>query len=1284
LLATITVNTAVDGTNSSSTLSLRQAIEISNGAIAVSSLTSQQQALVSGVVSASNTIDFDIPTSDPGYDATTGVWTITVTSELPAIATNAAVIDGYSQTGAKKNTLTQADNATLKIAINGPGLQSDGLTIDQPGSAVFGLDIENFSGGVGVLINAAGNVQVAGCFIGTDPTGETAAPNGSGVKIDNSSNLVGGPLVGDRNIISGNANYGILIPPQNLNPLSILPTNNVVENNFIGIDAAGTKGLGNGLLGVQDEGSLNTFGGTSAGLGNVISGNNTGGLQSSGSVTIEGNFVGTDATGNVAIGNGSGRPGISALGDPSTATDTTVITNNVASGNSGVGIIVTVADQATSTYNISNNLIGTNAAGTAALGNGASGLQLESLENATVDDNVISANKVLGIDFSGFGQSVENNVFQGNKIGTDETGTAALPNLDGGVELTAAIGVTFGGPGSLGNVVAFNDGAGVWVAGQNPSLSEHVLVTQNSIFANTGLGIYLGINNVNNNFQMPPVLTWTPIGNGSTGTLTATLASNSAANQSYSIEIFSNPEIPAQGETYIQTLSVTADSSGKGSVSIVLPAAIYTATATELFTNPVEPGNTSQFALPPTVTALSSSQNPAPVGQQVTFTAVVTVPGSTDPATGSVTFSIDGHAQLAVNLAVVGGVDQATFSTSTLTVGPHTVVATYNGDSSHEPSTSATTTQTMTSAALTNTTTAVSSSKNPSTVGQQVTFTAVVTPSATLATPGGTVTFSIDGQPQTPATLTDVGGVYEAQFTTSSLTAGGHSVSAAYSGDSNFNASSGMLPTQTVNLATLADTTTTVSSSMNPSPLGEIVTFTAVVSPSGSSGSPTGSVTFTIDGKALPAAGLSVVGGQDQAQVATTTLSLGPHTISAAYSGDASFNPSTGHLPTQTITTALVATVTTPSSSLNPSTFGQPLTFTAVVTAPSSQGTPTGTVTFTIDGQVQSPLPLAIVAGSDQAQFTTSSLTVGEHSVSATYSGDSTFATSAGDLTTLTVDAAPLVATSTTLMTSPNPSTFGQHVEFVATVFAADNSPVGGTVTFLDGTNVLGEGTIGTNGVATFDDPSLPVGSSAITASYSGDSQHSPSVSSPVAQVVTASSVVSPSVVLLQRFGYHMQPTSLVLSFNTALDAVSAQNVQDYRIVTVGGRGRGGKFAGRSIAIRKAIYNPSSLTVTLVPAQRLDIHNTYRLTVDGTDPTGVHGATGLPLDGGNQGSNYEALITWRTLAGPAPGFATKAVKRAAAAVKPTDRPTKAGVDALAAANEIGTVALNSGSKLAKR
>jgi hypothetical protein len=121
----------------------------------------------------------------------------------------------------------------------------------------------------------------------------------------------------------GSSRAAILQPPQLLNPLAVLPTNNVVENSYIGTDASGANALGNGLTGIDDEGSLNTFGGTSAVSANVISGNNAGGIKSTGSVTISWNDIGTDATGNVALGNGAGAAGISASGYPSNVANTT-------------------------------------------------------------------------------------------------------------------------------------------------------------------------------------------------------------------------------------------------------------------------------------------------------------------------------------------------------------------------------------------------------------------------------------------------------------------------------------------------------------------------------------------------------------------------------------------------------------------------------------------------------------------------------------------------------------------------------------------------------------------------------------------------------------------------------------------------------------------------------------------------------------------------------------------------------------------------------------------------
>ena len=118
---------------------------------------------------------------------------------------------------------------------------------------------------------------------------------------------------------------------------------------------------------------------------------------------------------------------------------------------------------------------------------------------------------------------------------------------------------------------------------------------------------------------------------------------------------------------------------------------------------------------------------------------------------------------------------------------------------------------------------------------------------------------------------------------------------------------------------------------------------------------------------------------------------------------------------------------------------------------------------------------------------------------------------------------------------------------------------------------------------------------------------------------------------IVRRFGFHAQPTILVLSFSTPLDPSRAQDVNNYRLATLGGPGRDGSRVGRSIGVLTAVYDPSALTVTLRPAERLDIHNAYRLTVNGTAPAGLAGPTGVPL-----GRDFVGLISRSTLDGPAP------------------------------------------------
>ncbi len=329
----------------------------------------------------------------------------------------------------------------------------------------------------------------------------------------------------------------------------------------------------------------------------------------------------------------------------------------------------------------------------------------------------------------------------------------------------------------------------------------------------------------------------------------------------------------------------------------------------------------------------------------------------------------------------------------------------------------------------------------------------------------------------------------------------------------------------------------------------------------------------------------------------------------------------------------LATSQTAVSSSANPSTAGQPVTFTAIVTAASYQGTPTGTVTFTIDGQAETPVPLALVGGSDQAQFTTSTLSAGSHTVSVSYSGDNNVSASSGSLPTETVTAPSLETTTTTLASSLDPSTAGQPVTLTAVVSPSGTGKTpSGSVTFtIDGVSQSSVPLKVVSGrdQATLAIASLGAGEHTISASYSGDTSFAASsLASPLVQTVKAVSVPAgdgPKVELVQRFGVHMHPTVLVVSFNEALDPASAVNLNNYKITDP---------AGRSVRIKSAVFDAANDTVTLRPAERANLHHAYHLTLVGTGPDGIRNTRGVLLDGANTGSadgDYTGTLTWRNL-----------------------------------------------------
>lgn len=373
-----------------------------------------------------------------------------------------------------------------------------------------------------------------------------------------------------------------------------------------------------------------------------------------------------------------------------------------------------------------------------------------------------------------------------------------------------------------------------------------------------------------------------------------------------------------------------------------------------------------------TTTSISSSPNPSTYGQSLTLTATVTSASGTP--TGTVTFN-DGLTTL--GSGTLDGTGQTTFATSSLSAGTHSITATYSGDANFASGSSSVLSQAVNQAT---TTVTLTSTINPAVVGQSVTFTATVA-GAFGGASSGTITFK---QGSTTLNTGAVSG-NRASFSTSTLSLGSHSITAAYSGDSNFLSSVSNTLTEVINKIT---TSTSVFSAVNPAVIGQTVMFTGAVS-SAFGPPPDGEmVTFKAGTTVLGTAPLS----SGAASFSTSFASSGWLTINAVYAGDSRFASSKGSL---TEKVNKIATNTTVSSSLNPSPPGSTVTF--AVTVSSSAGTPADgeTITFKNGGVV---LGTATLAGGS-ASFSSAALNSGWNSITAVYAGDITLATSSGVLT---------------------------------------------------------------------------------------------------------------------------------------------------------------------------------------------------------------------------------------------------------------------------------------------
>ena len=375
------------------------------------------------------------------------VKTITLNSDLPFI-TDRVDIDGYTQDNATANTTVSPNpfDANILVEIDGTnafdGFEFLGAASGSAGSTIKGLVINRFPGSA--IVIDAHDIKVQGNYIGTNSTGLSASSNqvgvntqGSGSRDDGRDALVGGLLPAERNIISGNS-----LGPT---PSGSYPTNGwVFQGNYVGVGADGVTAIANSSVNGSGGISIDfcqdvVIGGSAVGAANVISGNLSHGLAPDvvDNILIEGNFIGTDYSGTVALGNGAA--GIAAR------QITGVIINNIISANNGDGIYFNNVDDSF----IQGNSIGTGSTGTEVLGNFRHGININLGSSSNLiggsgvnDGNVIAHNLFTGIIFSDNNDGTNLNTIIRNSI---------FANTQIGIDLNPSYGVTANDVGDADN-----------------------------------------------------------------------------------------------------------------------------------------------------------------------------------------------------------------------------------------------------------------------------------------------------------------------------------------------------------------------------------------------------------------------------------------------------------------------------------------------------------------------------------------------------------------------------------------------------------------------------------------------------------------------------------------------------------------------------------------------------------------------------------------------------------------------------------------------------------------
>lgn len=694
----------VTNTNDSGAGSLRQAMLDANGApgrdtiqFSIPGAGPHSLSLLSALPSVTDPVIID-GTTEPDYVPATGLPVIELDgrtagdavglhieagfSVVRGLAINRFALDGiYLETnghnfiegnhiGTDTSGTLDLGNTRHGILIEAPDNRIQGNLVS--GNGLNGISIPYRGGDIGTRNVIQGN------RIGTDVAGQVDLGNGGdGILFGTRENVIGGAHPNAGNLISGNDGNGIEVQFGTANA-----NENVIQGNFIGTNAAGSGPVGNDGNGILlTVTGRNVIGGAGAGLGNLISGNGASGIYlgwSSHSNVIQGNLIGTDIAGDSGIPNDASGIGSANALDNNIIGGTRPGTGNLVSGNQGAGIFIGGQSTFSKGNVIYGNLIGTDQSGLSGLGNASHGIVVTVAEETVIGSwlpgagNVISANGISGIFLGTFG--TDHNTVQGNRIGTDRTGTQPLGNLGHGVHIKASPDNLVGGTTpAAGNTIAFNGGDGIFAESGTANR-----FSGNSISSNIGLGIDLGTDGVtpndagdadagSNNLQNFPILTSAAL---SGGTIRIAGSVRSAAGASLTLEFFSSaaadPTGFGEGRTYLGSTTVTTDGDGNADFTFDLAAAVptghaVTATATDAG------GNTSEFSpavivtegdsTPPTVTSIErltpagEFTNAAQVVYRVTFSEQVNNVGLADFTLLDLAGTITGESVAAVSAA---------------------------------------------------------------------------------------------------------------------------------------------------------------------------------------------------------------------------------------------------------------------------------------------------------------------------------------------------------------------------------------------------------------------------------------------------------------------------------------------------------------------------------------------------------------------------------------------------------------------------------------------------------